>query len=243
MVDIRLPNITGKTDTEQLSQIKSYLYQFASQLQWALSSVETNSSSNVEMVQTSSGTAKKQEDPTSNFNELKALIIKSSDIVEAYYHTIDNLLKTSGDYTAHSEFGTFREETDLWISATDKKINQNVTDFQAIYDEDGNIRTELLINGCIHTGIVDYDTDSGEAIVGIQVGQTTTKNGKEVFNQFARFTANKLSFYDNNGIEVAYISDTKLHITNAEISGSLKLGKFVLDTSNGLALRWEEDKL
>lgn len=238
MVDIRLPNITGKTDTEQLSQIKSYLYQFASQLQWALSSVETNSSSNVEMVQTSSGTAKKQEDPTSNFNELKALIIKSSDIVEAYYHTIDSLLKTSGDYTAYSEYGAFTEKTDLWISATDKKINQNVRDFQAIYDENGNLRTELLINGCIHTGIIEY-ADSGEAIVGIQVGQTTTKNGKEVFNQFARFTSNKLSFYDSNAVEVAYISDTKLHITNAEISGSLKLGKFVLDTSNGLALRWE----
>ena len=238
MVDIRLPNITGKTDTEQLSQIKSYLYQFASQLQWALSSVETNSSSNVEMVQTSSGTAKKQEDPTSNFNELKALIIKSSDIVEAYYHTIDNLLKTSGDYTAYSEFGAFTEKTDLWVSATDKKINQNVRDFQAIYDEDGNLRTELLINGCIHTGIIEY-ADSGEAIVGIQIGQTTTKNGKEVFNQFARFTSNKLSFYDSNAVEVAYISDTKLHITNAEISGTLKLGRFVLDTSYGLALRWE----
>lgn len=238
MVDIRLPNITGKTDTEQLSQIKSYLYQFASQLQWALSSVETGNSSNVEMVQTSSGTAKKQEDPTSNFNELKALIIKSSDIVEAYYHTIDNLLKTSGDYTAYSEYGAFTEKTDLWISATDKKINQNVRDFQAIYDENGNLRTELLINGCIHTGIIEY-ADSGEAVVGIQIGQTTTKNGKEVFNQFARFTSNKLSFYDSNAVEVAYISDTKLHITNAEISGSLKLGKFVLDTSNGLALRWE----
>lgn len=242
MVDIRLPNITGKTDTEQLSQIKSYLYQFASQLQWALSSVETGNSSKVEMVQTSSGTAKKQEDPTSNFNELKALIIKSSDIVEAYYHTIDNLLKTSGDYTAYSEFGKFTEKTDLWISATDKKINQNVRDYQAIEDEDGNIRTELLINGCIHTGIIEY-ADSGEAIVGIQIGQTTTKNGKEVFNQFARFTSNKLSFYDSNAVEVAYISDTKLHITNAEISGSLKLGKFVLDTSNGLALRWEGDKI
>lgn len=238
MIDIRLPNITGKTETEQLAQIKSYLYQFAGQLQWALSSVEAGSSSNAVVVQNNGGTAKKQEDPTSNFNELKGLIIKSADIVEAYYHRIDNLLKLSGDYTAHSEFGTFKEKTNLWVDATDKKINQNVRDFQAIYDEDGNLRTELLINGCIHTGIIEY-ADSGEAIVGIQVGQTTTKNGKEVFNQFARFTSNRLSFYDNNAVEVAYISDTKLYITNAEISGSLKLGGFVLDTSNGLALRWE----
>ena len=38
-VDIRLPNINGKTESEQLAQIKSYLYQFAEQLQWAMSTV------------------------------------------------------------------------------------------------------------------------------------------------------------------------------------------------------------
>lgn len=234
MIDIRLPNITGKTDTEQLAQIKSYLYQFAGQLQWALSTVEVGNNSNV-VLQKNSGSVAQNTDPVSNFNELKGLIIKSADIVTAYYEKIDSLLKLSGDYTAQSDFGTFKEQTLNQLSATSSQIQQNITDLQAIYDTDGNIRAELLVNGHIYSGIIEYAKD-GEAIVGIEIGQTTTDNGTKKFDAFARFTANKLSFYDANSVEVAYISDYKLFITNAVISGTLQVGKFVLDASNGLAL-------
>lgn len=234
MIDIRLPNINGATEKEQLAQIKSYLYQFAEQLQWALGAVETE---NQQIIQQQKAVSSASVGSVSNFAELKSLIIKSADIVNAYYEKIDNLIKLSGDYTASSDFGDFEEKTSLWIDATDKKINQNVTDFQTIYDENGNVRTELLINGCIHTGIIDYN--DGTPIIGIQIGQVTNENGTETFNQFARFTADKLSFYDRNAIEVAYISDSKLYITNAEVKGNLKLGRFVLDTANGIALRWE----
>lgn len=236
-IDIRLPNINGKTDSQQLAQIKSYLYQFAGQLQWALGNVDAKIDTHMAVQMASSGASKKA-DPVENFNALKGLIIKSADIVDAYYQEIDNLLKLSGDYAAQSDFGSFKEYTQNSISATDKKINQDITDYQAIYDENGNVRTDLLINGCIHTGIIEY-SESGAAIVGIQIGQVTKENGVEVFNKFARFTADELSFYDRNSVKVAYISDTKLHITNAEISGNLKLGGFVLDTASGLALRWE----
>ena len=235
MMDIRLPNITGKTETEQLAQIKSYLYQFVGQLQWALSSVEAGNSSNV-AGQKTSGAAKK-EDPTSSFNELKGLIIKSADIVNAYYEKIDSLLKLSGDYTASSDFGTFKEETLNQLSATNAQIQQNVSSLQQIFDENGNIKAELLVNGHIYSGIIEYAMD-GEAIVGIEIGQTTTNGGEKTFERFARFTANKLSFYDANSVEVAYISDYKMVITEAWVKGNLQVGSgFIFDTSNGIALR------
>lgn len=240
MIDIRLPNITGNTSAEQLTQIKSYLYQFASQLQWALSTVEAGDASNVASKTT--GSVATKEDPTSNFNELKGLIIKSADIVNAYYEKIDSLLKLSGDYTASSEFGTFKEKTLNDLSANDKRIEQNITDLQSIFDENGNIRAELLVNGHIYSGIIEYAKD-GEAIVGIEIGQTT-KDGDEVkFNRFARFTADRLAFYDAMYQEepVAYISNYMLVITNAWVKGTLQLGLvgqgFILDTSNGIALR------
>ena len=238
-VDIRLPNINGRTDSEQLAQIKSYLYQFAGQLQWALKTVETGSSTNI-VQQNSAGISVAKEDPVSSFNQLKGLIIKSADIVSAYYEKIDSLLKLSGDYTATSDFGAFKEETLNQLSATNTQIQQNVTDLQTIFDENGNIRAELLVNGHIFSGIIEYAKD-GEAIVGIEIGQTTTENGEEKFTKFARFTAEKLSFYDAmvQDEPVAYISNYKMYITNAEVTGTLKLGGFVLDTSIGLALRWE----
>ena len=239
-IDIRLPNITGRTETEQLTQIKSYLYQFAEQLQWALQNVEGGSNNPNVLYQSSSATLAPQPDRTSNFSELKALIIKSADVVEAFYEKIDALLKLSGDYTASSDFGTFKEMTLNQISANHAQIQQNIANLQAIFDTDGNIRAELLVKGHIYSGIIEYAKE-GEAIVGIEIGQTTMDNGVQVFNKFARFTAEKLAFYDAmvQDEPVAYISNYKMYITNAEITGTLKLGGFVLDTSVGLALKWE----
>ena len=237
MIDIRLPNINGKTEAEQLFQIKSYLYQFAGQLQWALSTVQ-NESTPIEQ-ETNAGSAANIEDPTSNFNALKGLIIKSADIVNAYYEKIDNLLKLSGEYTAQSDFGTFREEMTNQLIATNAQIQQNITDLQSIYDENGNIRAELLVNGHIYSGIIEYAKD-GEAIVGIEIGQTTTANGVETFRKFARFTSERLAFYDagNQQEPVAYISNYMLVITEAWVKGNLQLGSgFMFDTSNGIALR------
>lgn len=240
MMNIRLPNITGKTEAEQLAQIKSYLYQFAGQIQFALSTVETGGGSNAVVQRSGAGSDLAKEDPVSDFNKLKGLIIKSADIVEAYYEKIDNMLKLSGDYVAISEYGTFKEDTVNALSANSNKIEQNIDNLQAIYDENGKIKAELLVNGHIYSGIIEY-AKSGEAIVGIEIGQTTTANGEKVFSKFARFTADRLSFYDQNETEVAYISDYKLVITNAWVKGSLQLGSgFVFDTSNGIALRWNE---
>lgn len=235
-IDIRLPNINGKTESEQLAQIRSYLYQFAGQLQWALGVVEAGNGSNTSLPSPTPSTPQK-EDPTSNFNELKGLIIKSADIVNAYYEKIDELLKLSGEYTAKGDFGTFVEETTNKLSAYNDRIEQNLSSIQSIYDEDGNIKAELLVNGHIFSGIIEYAKD-GEAIVGIEIGQTTKVDGVETFDKFARFTANKLSFYDANAIEVAYISDFMMVITEAWVKGNLKIGSgFIFDTSNGIALR------
>ena len=239
-IDIRLPNITGKTDSEQLTQIRSYLYQFASQLQWALNTLDTGDTTVTAAPKSVEGSAKEKEDPATSFSRLKGLIIKSADIVEAYYEKIDQLLKLSGDYTASSDIGTFVEKTNNQLSATNTLIKQNVESLQTIFDENGNIKAELLVNGHIYSGIIEYAKD-GEAIVGIEIGQTTKDNGTETFRKFARFTAERLAFYDAmvQDEPVAYISNYMLYITHAWVKGNLKLGPgFEFDTTNGIALLW-----
>lgn len=239
-VDIRLPNITGKTEAEQLSQIKSYLYQFAGQLQWALKTVESGGSTNIVLQQRPSGKEVKPDVQTANFNQLKALITKTAEIVTAYEEKLNKILDLDGEYIAQSPFGTFIEGTNNTVSANSKKIEQDLVSKQAIFDENGNILAELLVNGHIYSGIIEYAKD-GEAIVGIEIGQTTTTNGEKTFSKFARFTAEMLAFYDPavQKEPVAHISNYTLVITNAEIKGNLRLGGFLLDTSNGIALRWE----
>ena len=239
-MDIRLPNITGKTEAEQIAQIKSYLYQFAGQLQWALKTVESGTSTNIALQNGPSGTEVKKEEAAFNYNHLKALIIKTAEVVTAYEEKLDKILSLDGEYLAQSPFGTFIEQTNNQISADSKKIQQNIEDLQAMFDENGNLKAELLVNGHIYSGIIEYAKD-GEAIVGIEIGQTTTTNGEKTFTKFARFTAEKLSFYDAliQDEPVAYISNYKLYVTNAEIKGNLKLGGYVHDTSIGIAIRWE----
>lgn len=244
-IDIRFPNITAPTEAGKLQQMQSYMHQLVEQLNWALNNIDiTGGGSNSAPVKTSSATPTTKDDPISNFNSIKGLIIKSADIVNAYYEKIDSLLKLRGEYTASSDFGTFKEETLNQLSATNDQIQQNITNLQTIFDEDGNIKKEFLVNGHIYSGIIEYAKD-GEAIVGIEIGQTTTRtdgsgNSAETFTKFARFTADRLSFYDINGNEVAYISDYKLYITHVEIKGSLQEGGYrdTVDADGGIVTKW-----
>ena len=278
MIDIRLPQINGATEREQLGQIRSYLFQLAEQLQFALKDVDTTQA-NVQsltannLASTVPSRAKVVDlNPQNVFNSIKALIIKSADIVDAYYEEIDK--KLVGSYVAQSDFGTFEEQTSQDIYENSTNINRTFNHVQeiksgvdssleALSGEIGqvdtkvksvetNISSELQalkeglktlndslieVTANINSGEL-YTDDNGIPVYGIEVGQRNVVDGVEVFNKFARFTAGRLSFYDKNGFEVAYISDYKLYITNAEVTGTLKLGGYSVDTTNGLTFKW-----
>jgi hypothetical protein len=63
-------------------------------------------------------------------------------------------------------------------------------------------------------------------------------DGVEIFRKYARFVSNRLSFFDQNDAEVAYISDYKLYITSAQVLTGLTIGRYTIDTSDGLAFKW-----
>lgn len=262
------PRITAASDRERLQQIQSYLYQMAGQLQWAFNTIETGTtgvtvqSSAPQSARAENGAV---ENPKATFAALKDLIIKSADIVEAYYDTIS--AKLEGKYVAQSDFGTFAEETRLELEGTSASISQIYTNEQTILTDlntlagnadalSGKVtelteqnkalgddleqltRQSLLTNAYIKSGLLYYRED-GSPVYGLEIGQTNSAGGETVFDKFARFAADRLSFFDSNDVEVAYISDYKLYITNAEISGSLWLsGKFKIYYNGGLAFQW-----
>ena len=415
MVNLRLPNMKGVTEREQLKEMQSYLYQLVEQLQFALNTIESPqgnsspaSSYPIVRVIPSSPVATMSldggmTDDQATFQAIKPLIIKSADIINAYYEEINRRLESI--YVAQSDFGTFMEETSQEISETSTDITRAFTNIQTIVsdigiidsnvkslatnidtidttfqaniqtvekkiedtkadigselktveesvgtldteikevktgvqaveqkaqtlegnletigsnvetigsnvqeietdlqdtkvgidssigritdevgvidqdlqgvkagvesgikdlsDEVGKVDSKLEdaknaiasdidklkdtldalnsiiveVNAKIKTGLIDYD-ENGIPIYGLEIGQKNTINGVEVFNKFARFSAGRLSFYDNNGIEVAYISDYKLYITHAEVTGTLKLGGYLVDTSKGVTFKW-----
>ncbi len=226
MIDLRFPNITATTEAGQLSQMKSYMHQLVEQLNWALANVDGEVTKVLQTTAASEvSNAPKDADVVTSFNSIKALIIKSADIVNAYYDEINKRLE--GLYVAQSDFGAFVKKTTNDISANSSSITQYYTNLQQIITDIESLEQTLVdVNAHIKSGLLYYD-DSGVPIYGLEIGQKTEIDGVEIFNKYARFTSDKLSFYDQNDNEVAYVSDRKLYITIVEITGSLVMGGFV----------------
>ena len=238
-LDLRFPNITATTPEGQLSQMRSFLHQTIQQLNWAFKTIEsgTGTSSSAMAARSASGIASGEEkNPANTFNDIKSMIIKSADIVNAYYEQISGRLE--GEYVAKSAFGDYSQKTSQDIKATSEDIKTIFTNIQNITSDLKEIEDSTIAsNAYLKSGLLTY-ADDGAPVYGLEIGQTNAVDGETTFDKFARFTSDCLSFYDQNDTEVAFISDYKLFITNAEISGSLVLGQYKLDTSNGLAFKW-----
>ena len=249
-VEIRLPNITGTTEKEQLLQLKSYLYQLSEQLQWAFDNINTTGGSGgqggstvvlnpVRGGNTSSGGSSENTGPA--FNELKALIIKTADTVDAYYEEITS--KLVSEYVAQSDFGTYTERTEKLERETAAFTEETYTKFATI---EGEIEDYRVTQGYIKTGIIvdnltaeeaeKYGKKEDDALIGVEVGETSDGG----FKKYARFAPNRLSFYNQGGSELAYVSSEKLYIRNAEIEESFQEGGFVdyIDADGGIVTKW-----
>lgn len=240
-IDFRFPNITAKDEAGQLIQMRSYLHQLVEQLNYAMKTVESGSSSSASyQAQMTPAAAGEDAKAQSTFNSIKSLIIKSADIVNAYYETINARLK--GIYVAESDFGTYTEVTDAKIEGNSTAIAQHYENIQQILSDIEGFENSLIeVNAHIKTGLLYYD-ETGAPVYGLEIGQRTAMDGVETFNKYARFTSEKLSFYDSNDNEVAYISDKKLYITHVEITGSLSLGGFVetVRVDKSVVTKWVE---
>ena len=237
-IDIRLPNITA-TDTEgKMSQMQSYMHQLVEQLNWALSTVDNAIQGNTSNVVVASQKAQNSEEEAVNtFNSIKALIINSADIIEAYEESM--VTQYDGKYIAVSDFGTYLENTNHTIEENSKYSKDNYASVQTVKTQ-GEKLGELEeyveeTKGYIKRGEL-YKDDNGLPVYGVEVGQF--KDGQSL--RFARFTASRLSFYDTYGNEVAYIGSnpSMLYVHNANFLGSVQLGQYNADTSDGLAFVW-----
>ena len=211
-------------------------------LQWGLNTIETSSVSNQVPSQVSQRVIVqgKEENAEATFNSLKALIIKSADIVDAYYEEITTRLE--GMYVAQSDFGTYTEKTEklerdtaAFTETTYSRLATIEGDIEEIRETEGYIKTGIIVDSLSSEEAAIYNKTEGEGLIGIEVGETTDG----AFTKFARFTAGRLSFYDQSDKEVAYVSNNKLYIRNVEITVRFKMGGFIDTVSNGdVVTKW-----
>ena len=236
--DIIYPKITANTGEGKIEQIRAYLFSLADQLKFALNSIDTNASTILQQSSSSKGKTQaiSEEEAQATFNSIKSLIIKSADIIEAYSEAITE--RYSGQYVAKSDFGTYINQTEQTTITNSESVTNLFNSMQKIISDIEELDRRLIeVNAHTRAGLLYYNSE-GVPIYGFEIGQKNSLDGVEIFNKYARFTADKLSFYDKNDTEVAYISDYKLYITNAQITGTLTLGRYELDPSDGLAIKW-----
>ena len=98
------------------------------------------------------------------------------------------------------------------------EFEQTAKDFTQRFESLDQFRNQTSAN--IKTGLLGH-TDENVPIYGIEIGQQTENaEGVTTFDKYARFTSDKLSFYDQGDTEVASIGDKKMSISHVEITGS-----------------------
>ena len=169
------------------------------------------------------------------FNQIKSLIIKSAEIVNAYFTEINRRLE--GVYVAESAFGSYKKETAQTIKENADSVDRV---FSSIQQLEGALDQMISTNAYIRSGLLftvgeetlepelGQELENGTDVFGVEVGQVTKDaGGVEVFHKFARFTSYGMTLYDDNGNLSAYITDSRLNIPNAVIKNSLVRGGFV----------------
>lgn len=236
-MSIPLPRQITGSGQEQLQQIQSYLFRLSQELELALGTVDKQLLTLRDTAAQTERTVRavsESQNPKAQFSSLKALIIKSADIVNAYSEEISR--KLSGEYVAQSDYGTFRQETRQEIRENSQEITRAFSNMQVIEDTLAELNGAVTqVNAWIKTGKLGEDQDS-VPIYGVEIGQQTEKDGIVAFQKFARLLADRLSFFDRNGLEVSYIGEESMHITRAEVStlaagdasaGKLQMGEYL----------------
>jgi hypothetical protein len=141
-------------------------------------------------------------------------------------------------FVTEDEFGSYRTSISSEIKQTAESITESFEYVKSNVDEATEDLDKLgkdvesldksltEVTAHLKSGILDYD-DAGIPVYGLEVGQRTEVGGVETFNKYARFTSDRLSFFDKGGNEVAHIGDRTMFISQAEVTERLKQGGFV----------------
>lgn len=233
------PIIAGTSTEEKLQSIQSWLFQFSGQLQYTLNNLDTSNFSEkgiAEVAKVSSDNSNKTE-VQDEFKSLRALIVKTADTIQASYDELSATL--SSDYVAASEFGTYTKSALNEITANADGITQNFTSFEELVAGVNNVSTSFetyvsSTNAYIKTGKI-----SDELGYGVAIGEERKdydQEGNEIvsFNKFATLTSDELAFWEL-GVKIGYFKGNSLYVT-----GSLQLGNWNFDPSDGLSIKYVE---
>ncbi len=242
-MQLRYPEINAKSPSEQIKQISSFLRQLVDTLNIGIAPSEESDTQTVvrgskmpPVASSSSGEKTAKE----TFDGIKGMIIKSADIIDAYYEEMNKSF--SGQYIAQSEFGKYVEETGLDIIINSQEIQQLFSKTESIYPADESKSVKIInSNAVVTVGVVDKTSDGYDAY-GIKIGQITTNEyGQAVEKMYATYTSEGVTLYDGSGNATAKLIDGELIAERVSIRGSIKIGGYreYIGSDGSIIDRWE----
>lgn len=161
-------------------------------------------------------------------NKSTGIIKKFETFATEITQTIESIVSQAlASYVSISDLEAIKKDISTTITQTASDITMSFNNALTTLSTeiDGSI-TSLFTE--LNAYIRYYMNESGQPVIEL---------GAENSNIIARLLNNRLSFLDN-GIEVAYISDNRLYITNATIDTSLRIGNFLVQprTSGNLSI-------
>ena len=140
-IDLRYTTITGKTATEQIGQMNSYLHQLVDQLNFSLQAIEsgTNAMSTGGSAAASAAQTEAEKKLLDSVSNLKSLIIKSANTVRSEMDVLETKLQST--YVAYSDFGAFQEEISTILEDTATSLNQTINYYAELSTLAGDNKT------------------------------------------------------------------------------------------------------
>ncbi len=212
-LNVDFPRLSEKASPD-LVRLKNCLYRLTEQLKFVLSNLDEGNFSSTVKSALGGAEAARQDVST-----LREAIIKTAAVVRSAEERITSVMKN--EYCAISDIGTYTEEAIASYEVDGRGIEQF---FRMVTDTAGTVED---LSGYIKTGILDG------GVVGVEIGDLTSPSSP--FR--VRLTGQRLSFRCGED-EVAYMSDSTLYVTKANITGKLTLGSYEIDTADGLAFKY-----
>ncbi len=227
------PSMTQLQDSDKkIAVVYTYLFQMSNYLNVALNNL-TAENFNTETAKTINAATTSEKALSEQAGSLQALIIKTAETVRHEMDVIE--VNLAEKYEAISnDFGEYKESASSRITATALGVLQEYgynSILDALQSDMADFDTyRTTTQNYIKTGLL-YHNEEEEPVYGVAIG--TDVNNPQ--SHTATFTADKLSFW-NNGVEIAYVSNSTLYITDARIQ-RLWLGKWAIRDRKGFTIK------
>lgn len=249
---LEYPPILSGTAEQQIRALRDYLVRQARGTQsgepaaWGVSGVKAVSAGR------GAGAAGEGAMAQSDYDKLRALIVKTADTVEEHVEELSAELHA--DYLALSDFGAYQENASLEMTATARQVAESynfVTRLTLAAELDGIVGELQQIRGEIRRGYIDLPNGGGR-VFGIAIAEhlshgttTVTRDGLEYVEldtgqSMGFYTATGWQFW-LNGTKVGWFdsADGMLHVGNMMAENSLRIGQdWLITGTGGFGLRY-----